>query len=605
MSVTAPFIHPTVAELQDAIVATAAKPPGQQLTPTDYPIVPSENGDWANYIDEVDAFNYPAKPGIAVIDQTGNFYAVRAGEYDVTAGIDWVVTRLEELLNPREAVDTVLALDRSGSMNSTPPSGGTDPKIDILQDAVGTFLDVWSVMSVPGDRVGVVDFSGDIGQYVSPTTLDHLVSLSTESGLVKSYVNGLAAGGYTSVGGAVATGLDVLSSSPRRHLILMSDGIQNINPMLADVAGGNIEIRYVNPTNVDEHNLVEWVLGDSGIPDKPGQTLASFGTKIHTIGVGLTSSPWTDLLSDVALQTEATHFETPAPEIDLQNFYVTDLLESFRGATPQLLKHSHGTAIPDRTTAKDTCWLNSTARRMTIVLTWQGNPDKDQLLCALEAPDGTLLEIHGRTKVSERRRVITLPLPPYHQGRLLGHSGRWKLHIMAKIKHTVPYQVFWIVDDHRIHLNFKPFHKVLRVGQLLNLEASLLLDNKPFYTKDIRKAVVNVCAPAIDFKRFFLKYTVSAAKLRSAKKQMQWPGPHTDRAVKWFVLSHDKEAVARCSKTTRQSLLLEKRREDLTGNFTLKLPGNHHFTLMIDALDSSGDRVIRTLTRSIYVRSKV
>ncbi len=600
-----PFIHPNVDQLQAAIEATAVKPPAQQLEPTEYPIVPSENGDWAEYIDETGMGDAPDKPGIAIIDQSGNFYNVRFGNYDVVAGVDWVVTCLEALLNPREPVDTVLALDRSGSMGSPPPSGGGESKLDILKEAVGTFLDVWEVMSVPGDRVGVADFADDVCQYFSPGGGGALAPLSSDAGLVSDYVEGLSSGGSTSIGAAVSMSLDVLSASPRRHMILFSDGMQNINPMLADTPGGDIEILDVAPADVGDYDLVESVYGDSGFPDRPGETLESFGTHIHTIGVGLSSSPWTDLLSEVASQTDATHYETPAPEVDLQNYYISDLLESFIGATPQLLRHQHGTLTPPSAPLMDTCWLSSTARRLTIVLTWQGNPNTDQLTCILEAPDGTMVDIHSRTKVSPRRRIISFPLPAYHRGRLLSHAGRWRLHIMGKGSQPVPYQIFWIADDHRVHLAFDQIRRVFRVGQTLNLKARLLQDKKAFYAKGIQKAVVNVTAPAIDVDRFFRTYKVSPAKLQSAKRQMKWPGHYTAREVKLYVISRDQEAVARCTKNVRKRVMLESKRGDLSGAYTFRKPGIHRLTMTVEAVDRKGERVVRTLERSVLVRPEL
>ena len=161
-------------------------------------------------------------------------------------------------------------------------------------------------------------------------------------------------------------------------------------------------------------------------------------------------------MSEVASQTNGLFYETPAPEVDLQNFYLNDLMESFKGATPQIIHHALDAFNPQKTKAKETCWINSTAQWLTVALTWQGEADRNRLTCNLEAPDGTLVEIHSRTKTAPRRLVISMPLPTYHYGRLVDHVGQWRLHVYGSSEGDVSYQVFWIVDDPLTRLEFLP-----------------------------------------------------------------------------------------------------------------------------------------------------
>ena len=425
-----------------------------------------------------------------------------------------------------------------------------------------------------------------------------------EASLVDAYVSGLSVGGMTSMGGATATALDELASSTRKHIILFSDGMQNYNPMLADTPTDQIQILEVDTADVGDHDLVSWVYGDTGVAGKPRQDLSSFGTHIHTIGVGVPSSPWTELMDQVAVQTDGTQFQTPAPELDLQSFYITDLLESFKGATPQLLRHRHHSFSPKNCPLTDSCWLSSTVKRLTIALTWQGDPDRNQLCCALEAPDGTLLDLHERTMASPRRRIITIPLPVYHRGRLLNPAGKRHLHVTGRVRQEIPCQVFWIADDHRVHLHFGWRKRLYRVGDSLKINVQLTQDDKPLPTSAIRKTALTVDAPAVNHQRFFNEYRVSAAKLRSARKKMKWPGPYTDSAVKLFVLNHDKEAVAKVTRTIGKRVRLESTRDALSGAFTFTKPGIHRFTMNVESDDRQDGRVVRTTTGSVYVRPR-
>ncbi|MCP4677456.1 MAG: VWA domain-containing protein, partial [Deltaproteobacteria bacterium] len=328
-----------------------------------------------------------------VIDQSGKFYAVRYDDWNTTGGADWVTKRVDELLGGRKPVDAVLALDRSGSMNGNPPSGASESKIAILKDAVGLFMDVWEANLLPNDRIGVTDFASDVTQYshTEGTTTTKLVPLETHATEVRSYVDSLSTGGFTCIGGAAAVSLDELAASTLRHIILFSDGMQNYNPVIADEAySPELEIRTVSSAEVDDYELVNSIAGDSGVPPKPGQSLHSFDTRIHTIGVGLSGDPWSALMSRIASRTSGAYFETPAPEADLQNFYLNVLLELFKGASPQLVQHSSGVYDPNGDTVENSCCINSSAQWLTVALTWQGDPEDNRLVCNLQAPDGTL-----------------------------------------------------------------------------------------------------------------------------------------------------------------------------------------------------------------------
>ncbi|MCP4676553.1 MAG: VWA domain-containing protein, partial [Deltaproteobacteria bacterium] len=369
------------------------------LSSITYPIVFRENGDWSQYVDQYDGYGgpgYPSWPGVAIIDQEGKFYRVRAypsGNYNLSEQVDWIIGQINGLLSGRKPVDVTLALDRSGSMSSSPPLGSGESKIAILKDAVGLFMDVWEANLLPNDRIGVTDFASDVTQYshTEGTTTTKLVPLETHATEVGSYVDSLSTGGFTCIGGATAVSLDELAAGTLRHIVLFSDGMQNYNPVISnDAYSKDLIIRSVSPSDVDNYPLVDNVYGESAVPPKPGQSLQGFDTRIHTIGVGLSGDPWSTLMSKIASQTDGTYFETPEPEADLQNFYLNVLLELFKGASPQLVQHSSGVYDPNGDTVENSCCINSSAQWLTVALTWQGDPEDNRLVCNLQAPDGTL-----------------------------------------------------------------------------------------------------------------------------------------------------------------------------------------------------------------------
>ena len=65
-------------------------------------------------------------------------------------------------LPPRALAE--LVLDISGSMNQ-PACMGCPDKIDILQDAVSLFVDLWTVVGTPTDHLGVTYFSNGATEF--------------------------------------------------------------------------------------------------------------------------------------------------------------------------------------------------------------------------------------------------------------------------------------------------------------------------------------------------------------------------------------------------------------------------------------------------------
>ena len=352
----------------------------------------------------------------------------------------------------------------------------------------------------------------------------------------------------------------------------------------------------------------DYRLGNMALDSEdPGRVVAVFDWEMATLGAPLADLGYMLIYWIEAGDGPAAEHLEPritAPALDLQSFYIADLLESFKGATPQLLRHQHATFTPGSGPLTDSCWISSTVRRLIIALTWQGDADRNQLTCALETPDGTLLELHERTSASARRRILTIPLPAYHRGRLVDTAGRWRLHVTGSVKQEVPCQIFWIADDYRIHLRLDWPRRLYRVGDTLRLNAQLVKDKEALASKKIHKAMLNVTAPVVNFQRFFKEYKVSPAKLQSAKKQMKWPGLHTDSAVRLFVLSQDKRAVTQVTKTSRRRVPLKSERGALTGSFSFKKTGVHRLTLEVDTVDRLGEHVVRTTTNSVYVRPK-
>ncbi len=564
------------------------------------------NGDWARYVDEYDGYggpNTPSWPGIAIVDKAGKFSAVRAypgGNANLHKEVDWAVKTIDALLGGRQPIQVALALDRSGTMSELPPSGGSVSKIDILKDAVNVFFDVWEAHTVIGDKVAVVDFSDSVSQYAQSGSGAVLVPLGPNAISVRSYVGSLIGGGWTCMGGAIAQALDTVQAG-RRHIILFSDGMQNYNPVLADVDSGSIQILKVAPADAGNFQLLDGIFGDSGVPPKPGKNLRDFDTRIHAIGVGLPGPPWSDLMSRIAGETGGLHFETPAPLADLQSFYINALLDAFAGATPQLVQHSQGVFDPQTRPPEELCRLNGTAQWLTLVLSWEGDPDRNRLECCLEAPDGTLIEIASRTRSAPKRCVVSMPLPTFHYNRLVSQVGCWRLHILGVTSAPTAYQVFWIVDDAQVHFSIDRIRTPCHVGQLAHLTAKLDYRGGPVSALQIQDAVVRLAAPTTDIQQFLRTYRADSSVLRRLKADASFRELPSEMALKLRALSLDKEAVAQCTRMEQKNLPLAIEKGRFTTSVRLEKSGIHRFDFQVKALDHHGHLVTRSRTLNLWV----
>ncbi len=122
---------------------------------------------------------------------------------------------------PTNQASIMLVIDHSGSMasNDVYPT-----RLQAVQRAANTFIDQLPA----GAKVGVVGFGS------SP---DVVQAPSTDHGTARSTIDGVAAGGSTDTGPALAVALQLLHGSNRKHppsaIVLLSDGAANagVNPV--------------------------------------------------------------------------------------------------------------------------------------------------------------------------------------------------------------------------------------------------------------------------------------------------------------------------------------------------------------------------------------
>lgn len=265
----------------------------------------------------------------------------------VVAGADAVATIQGgqgggQLGNPtaRPGVDAVLVLDRSGSMASPATlTAATPTRIDELQQAVGEFAAVWSALrsreatttgfTEPTDNIGVTLFDNLIQWWpVLPTA--GLNAFDPVSATIQSPANlaTISWRGSTSIGGGLLQGDSALNAADptrRRVLLLMSDGLQNTDPMVGVM--GNQVVTYNQATP----NMT------TPLPNQANY-------QVYAVTVGPSSLVDASINQQVASATNGfyTNSETDATLLDqfflelLQNFVRFTSWETFRLIEAQL-----------------------------------------------------------------------------------------------------------------------------------------------------------------------------------------------------------------------------------------------------------------------------
>ena len=178
----------------------------------------------------------------------------------------------------RDPVDIEMVMDVSDSMNYA-PSGG-DSKLIMMKQAAKMVLDFLHDHGQAEDRTGLVWFTDNASEYTNAIG-EKLVPVVSNWMDQKIRIDSQATGNCTAMGGGLQTAFDALSSSiQKRFAILLTDGMQNIEPKVTKV-GSHYEI-------IDSGG---WLCGGhSSTTAHPGVDINTYQTQIHTIGVGITAT---------------------------------------------------------------------------------------------------------------------------------------------------------------------------------------------------------------------------------------------------------------------------------------------------------------------------
>ena len=417
-------------------------------------------------------------------------------------------------LTCREPVDLALVLDFSGSMNQML---GTTTRVQEMQDSVRLFVDTWR-MNQPApedgnDNIGLVTYNS-----TSQTVIPDLLPLESAVGddadevltemcnpdpmdITNCLRNG---GGATAMGLGLLDGYNMLSASPNanRFIVLLTDGMQNISPLVNN-GGGSFDF---NPDN----GITNSNFNDNNIT-------------VHTLGIGSAiGSTFLDTLENISDSTlgGVTHNTDNATDA-LPDMWQNTLVESLDANSLEMVGHDSGTftMADQRTGKKHSYHLNKSARKATFVLYWKGDRRKDALQIALRhKPSGIFipastngLRANDNNFYSIRHMDFPITLP---DGTKLTGEGEWELFINGKLNvDSVDYQTWVMAEDDAVKYDFTVPKRTWTVGELVSFISSITDKKGKSIIKKVIEAKVDISAPSIGLGTF-----VATNKVKSVRQ---------------------------------------------------------------------------------------
>lgn len=388
----------------------------------------------------------------------------------------------------RPPVDIILVLDVSGSMGSIAP-GGTDPKIEVLWDAVEMFINSWLPFAIPGDRMGAVFLESGVTSF--PTVSPILLPFCSNAKELVEMIRAEAAGGWTAMGGGILTAKNGFEAgSPNnRFIVLFTDGMQNFSPMVVGMPPDHeIQTLPIDPGGTPP------VQGESGVAGEPGVAIADYGVTIQVIGVGVAAS-YQSLLEDIATEADGSFYFTDAPDAALRDFYEMSLVTALSTTSVERVNHFTREYRNEMGEVSVNFNMNRSANRAAFILSWRGDKRPDAMTFRLISPDGDEISLTSKTRNGDFFKIVAFSLPSLQNGNPINHAGEWQMLISGKLRiGSTVYDASLLVDEPTLKLDFSIANRVYGTGDPIPISVQMKEDDTPI--KNLEKALVRITRPA-------------------------------------------------------------------------------------------------------------
>ena len=525
-------------------------------------------------------------PQLYILDKDHIIHSVVDGEEPESA----TDNRILDAHSSRNPVDIEIVMDVSDSMNS-PASAGVS-KLAVMKQAAKMVVDFSHSHGMTSDRMGLVWFTDDVTRY---PTGNILLPVMANMNALKNRIDAKHTRTCTAMGAGLQTAFDLLASSTqKRFAIMLTDGMQDVDPMVC-LVGDHFEI-------IDAPVEYHCSKTHSGVKPRPGVNITSHHTRVHTIGVGITAA-YSSLLSDISAATGGTYLVTMDTVNDLALLCFVDLCTCHAGGSPAIVYHNTGTFRSGQCQSTHRFFLNRTIRKFTAILSWQK-------LCAgnltfwLRAPDGTIVGLHKRIKFFDTYVMATVPLPVEQDGRELSHSGEWQMIVRGEIESTVPYQVGVVCEDNGTHFEVVHPPKVYEVGDVLSLQVGLKEGRK--YLADPAEIVLQEKRLHVPLTELLARYPFQPEMVKTKTgKVAKISTVHPESRLKALAADPRYEKQLKPNVITRSlrkgTLECAITQKEITVPVTLTEPGAHTYRVEVRFDSEKNGPISRITVLSVYV----
>lgn len=478
---------------------------------------------------------------------------------------------------PRAAV--MLTLDFSGSMSiKVCAQPDCQSRAEVLQDAVDLFVNLWMATgdqnNRPGDRLGATYFSTNVTWFptVPPTNTGGLLLLDDGTSVSGDVLTNRRPNNLTAMGAGLQQAINVLKEvrarAPISRVVLFTDGVQNVNPMvLRD--GNQLKIANDNDPSRPISNV---------LPTNPSTVLdQSSGIAIDTIGIGAADPV---LLNDIATNTNGNARTTLDANL-LNEFFTNVLIDTLRGSSPQLVSYRRGFVASKNTT--ETFAIEDGLRRLILMVNWKRGNSLDFSV----ARNGVDVTSAGRFINGAASRIFVIDLPA--SGSITAR-GNWEIRINGKP--NTKYEAAAIVEGSPIAYDARFDAKRPKSGEPIELIVRLAAAGRPINGNT--KVTATLISPTITAGDIIAKYPA---------KDLPAPEPGLSLAQRQLLsLTQDPKRMA-AFKTTQEKLILKANdRGEFRALFKPAIPGIYTVSVAIDGDAAGIGRFSRAQTLTTVVR---
>jgi len=359
------------------------------------------------------------------------------------------------------ALDVVLVLDLSGSMGSL-ACPTCSSKLDYLKQAVVRFIQDFSAFAWQADRISVAYFNTNVTAFPAPGPL---VSFDDNKGAIITSVQGTSAGGATAMGGGLQTGINLFADPTNRnpgrsrHIVLFSDGMQNVNPMVFDDGTGAWRI-----DDQPGHQA-------SGVAvTTPRTVLDGSIYKIHTLGIDATD-PFLADMNSIAAKTGGTPENNPDGTKTAQMFVNAAISTMSSHGSPQLVALRRDTLASD--SVSEVFTVNRGVKRVLLEAIWLDGRE----LSVQVRKDGKDVTASMQTLTGAAYRGFFVDPPFQVGGEEVAAEGQWEMQIMGQP--GTMYEVAALVDEPALKFEVGTDKPDYLLGQAIPLTAEVTYGGAP------------------------------------------------------------------------------------------------------------------------------